>query len=122
MREWIKTSRCAVFVLHFNHAAEIDDQVEIALERLRSAGAVLLNQSVLLRESMTTWRPYALCLRLVVCKCCHTTCINSIRCGACICSRRPSRLNWRQLRRHLPGYAVLYWCELAGQPHKTPLG
>jgi EF-P beta-lysylation protein EpmB len=36
-------------VLHANHANEIDSAVESACERLRDAGATLLNQSVLLR-------------------------------------------------------------------------
>jgi EF-P beta-lysylation protein EpmB len=36
-------------VLHANHAQEIDGEVEAACARLRRAGAVLLNQSVLLR-------------------------------------------------------------------------
>jgi EF-P beta-lysylation protein EpmB len=36
-------------VLHANHAAEIDAEVATALRRLASCGAVLLNQSVLLR-------------------------------------------------------------------------
>jgi len=36
-------------VLHSNHANEIDDDVFDAVERLRSSGATLLNQSVLLR-------------------------------------------------------------------------
>jgi L-lysine 2,3-aminomutase len=37
-----------VIVLHCNHANEIDDAVRAAALRLRSAGATLLNQSVLL--------------------------------------------------------------------------
>lgn len=36
-------------VIHANHANEIDDNVVPALRRLRETGAVLLNQSVLLR-------------------------------------------------------------------------
>jgi L-lysine 2,3-aminomutase len=38
-----------VVVLHANHAQELDASVEPALQRLRSGGASLLNQSVLLR-------------------------------------------------------------------------
>ena len=38
-----------VFVLHTNHANEIDDEVRAACARLRSAGVTLLNQSVLLK-------------------------------------------------------------------------
>jgi EF-P beta-lysylation protein EpmB len=37
-----------VFVLHSNHANEIDASVRAAMGRLRTAGATLLNQSVLL--------------------------------------------------------------------------
>lgn len=37
-----------VVVIHANHAAEIDAEVAAALSRLASAGAVLLNQAVLL--------------------------------------------------------------------------
>jgi L-lysine 2,3-aminomutase len=39
-----------VIVLHANHANEIDHAVQAACARLRAAGAVLLNQSVLLRR------------------------------------------------------------------------
>jgi len=38
-----------VMVVHANHPAEIDVEVEASLERLRGAGVQLLNQSVLLR-------------------------------------------------------------------------
>jgi EF-P beta-lysylation protein EpmB len=38
-----------VIVVHANHANEIDDHVDAAMARLRTAGAALLNQSVLLR-------------------------------------------------------------------------
>jgi L-lysine 2,3-aminomutase len=37
-------------VLHINHANEIDEEVVKAIKRLRESGAVLLNQSVLLRD------------------------------------------------------------------------
>ena len=37
-------------VLHVNHAAELDSAVAAACARLRAAGALLLNQSVLLRD------------------------------------------------------------------------
>ena len=40
----------SVVVLHINHPAEIDDELGAALTRLRSSGAILLNQSVLLRR------------------------------------------------------------------------
>ncbi len=47
---WIRGIRLPlVFVLHANHANEIDADVRGACARLRAAGVTLLNQSVLLR-------------------------------------------------------------------------
>jgi EF-P beta-lysylation protein EpmB len=47
---WLRGIRLpTVFVLHANHANEIDDSVRTACARLRGAGITLLNQSVLLR-------------------------------------------------------------------------
>ena len=48
---WLGRTRLEkVVVLHVNHAREIDAAVEAAVTRLRSTGATLLNQSVLLRR------------------------------------------------------------------------
>ncbi len=50
MLEWITGTRLrVVFVLHANHANEVDHHVEGAVERLRSVGVPVLNQSVLLQ-------------------------------------------------------------------------
>jgi EF-P beta-lysylation protein EpmB len=47
---WIRGIRLPLtFVLHVNHANEIDADVRAACARLRAAGITLLNQSVLLR-------------------------------------------------------------------------
>jgi EF-P beta-lysylation protein EpmB len=47
---WLGTLRLpTAFVLHANHANEIDAQVRAACAQLRAAGVTLLNQSVLLR-------------------------------------------------------------------------
>jgi EF-P beta-lysylation protein EpmB len=47
---WLRSIRLpVVMVLHANHPHEIDDDVRDACAALRSAGATLLNQSVLLR-------------------------------------------------------------------------
>ena len=47
---WIRSIRQpTVFVLHGNHANELDSEVRAACARLRSAGVALLNQSVLLK-------------------------------------------------------------------------
>ena len=65
--QWVRALPIPVFfVLHFNHAAEIDASVCHALQQLRQAGATLLNQSVLLRginDSFDAQRD--LCLSLV---------------------------------------------------------
>lgn len=48
--DWLRRTRLQrLIVLHVNHANEIDDEVAGAAAELRAAGAVLLNQSVLLR-------------------------------------------------------------------------
>jgi EF-P beta-lysylation protein EpmB len=48
--QWLRgIRRPTVFVLHTNHANEIDDAVREACARLRGAGVTLLNQSVLLK-------------------------------------------------------------------------
>ena len=44
-----RSSSPVVFVLHVNHPNEIDADVRAACSRLRDSGAVLLNQTVLLR-------------------------------------------------------------------------
>ena len=47
---WLGATRLrTVIVVHANHGAEIDDEVSEAMQRLRAIGAILLNQSVLLR-------------------------------------------------------------------------
>ena len=45
-----RTRASQVIVLHINHANEIDAEVEKALRCVRSTGALLLNQAVLLRS------------------------------------------------------------------------
>jgi EF-P beta-lysylation protein EpmB len=47
---WLRGIRLpTVFVLHTNHANEINDEVRAACAKLRTAGVTLLNQSVLLK-------------------------------------------------------------------------
>lgn len=48
---WIRGTRLQVaIVIHANHANELDEQVATNLKQLRDSGAILLNQSVLLRR------------------------------------------------------------------------
>ena len=50
LTQWLRRLPWPVtVVLHANHAAEFDGHVDAALARLRDAGALLLNQAVLLR-------------------------------------------------------------------------
>ncbi|MEO8461314.1 MAG: EF-P beta-lysylation protein EpmB [Dokdonella sp.] len=50
LTDWLRSLRVqCVVVIHANHANEIDGSVADACARLREAGAILLNQSVLLR-------------------------------------------------------------------------
>lgn len=49
--EWLDSTRLQrIVVLHANHANEIDADVLAACQRLRTTGALLLNQSVLLHK------------------------------------------------------------------------
>jgi EF-P beta-lysylation protein EpmB len=48
--EWFTQTRLSpVMVVHANHARELSTDVAVALEKLRGAGVMLLNQAVLLR-------------------------------------------------------------------------
>ena len=48
--QWLESLPWPVaFVIHANHANEFDTEVDVALSRLRTSGAQLLNQAVLLR-------------------------------------------------------------------------
>ncbi|MBW0146952.1 EF-P beta-lysylation protein EpmB [Marinobacter arenosus] len=48
--DWLSATPVqVVMVLHVNHPAEIDDETREALGKLRAAGVMLLNQSVILR-------------------------------------------------------------------------
>jgi L-lysine 2,3-aminomutase len=112
--------------LHINHAAEIDAQVQAALCELRKAGAVLLNQSVLLagiNDSFVAQRD--LCLRLI------DNCVlpyylhqlDHVRGAMHFEVEDQTALEIiAALRRDLPGYAIPQLVrEIAGQPHKSPV-
>lgn len=115
-----------VMVLHANHAAEFDPEVDRALSMLRASGAHLLNQAVLLRgvnnqaETLLTLMqrsfaagalPYYLHL------------LDRVR-GAQRFEVDPAQALalMEHLRRELPGYLVPRLVkEEAGMPYKTPL-
>jgi len=114
----------SVLVVHANHANEIDAEVGRALARLRGAGVVLLNQSVLLRGvndsvealadlSETLFEhgvlPYYLHL------------LDKARgTGHFDLAEEDAQALYRDLRRRLPGYLVPRLVrEVAGEPYKT---
>ena len=125
--DWVRFSRAAMyFVLHVNHPHEIDANFADAVKQLRSAGATLLNQTVLLRDiNDSPAVQLELCRQLVnlqvfpyylhhldrVAGAMHFE--SSVENGHAIIEH---------LRNNLPGYAVPKFVqEIAGQPSKTPL-
>lgn len=124
---WVRSSRAAVyFVLHVNHPQEIDSNLAAAVRQLRTSGATLLNQTVLLRDinDMPAVQ-LQLCRELVnmqvlpyylhhldrVTGSLHFE--SSVESGHAIIEH---------LRNNLPGYAVPKFVrEVAGEPSKTPL-
>ncbi len=126
--QWVRALPIPLFfVLHFNHAAEIDSSVCGALEQLRQAGATLLNQSVLLRgvnDSFETQRDLCLALvdRQVLPYYLHQ--LDPVQ-GAMHFGVEDAHAKQiiDQLTHHLPGYAVPKLVrEIAGEKSKHRLG
>lgn len=125
--EWVSASRSAMFfVLHFNHANEINDSVRQAMQELRKAGATLLNQAVLLCDVNSTWEAQRdLCLSLadmqVLPYYLHQ--LDPVR-GAMhfeVSDEEAIAIHAR-LQAELPGYAVPKLVrEIAGMESKTPV-
>ncbi len=126
--DWLGGSRLTtVVVLHANHAQELDDEVAAAVERLRGAGATILNQAVLLagiNDSVEAQcalsrslfaagvLPYYLHLLDRVAGAAHFE----------VPERRAREL-LRAVMAELPGYLVPQLVrEVPGAPHKVPLG
>jgi EF-P beta-lysylation protein EpmB len=124
----IRQSRLrSLVVIHSNHANELDDSVAQALSQLADAGAMLLNQSVLLRginDDLDSLR--TLSLRLLECRVLpYYLHKNDPVVGTAhfeVSKQRGLELV-RQLQQSLPGYAVPRFVqELAGEPAKVLLG
>ena len=121
-----RTRLIPVLVIHCNHPEELDQHAGSALERLRQAGIVLLNQSVLLRGINDSWEtiaalserllrygvlPYYLHLLDPVDGAAHFH-----------VPMADAAVIMEALRRHLPGYLVPRLVrEQAGAPYKLPL-
>ena len=125
---WLSASRLkSTFVIHSNHANEIDDAVRQSLKRLKQSGVELLNQSVLLRgvnDSAETLAdlsealfdagvlPYYLHMLDAVQGAAHFN-IDETKASAIIAD----------MRRRLPGFLVPRLVrEIEGEAHKTPIG
>lgn len=113
-----------VFVIHSNHPNELDDNVADALEKLKSTGCQLLNQSVLLRginDEIDTL--VALSNRLIECDVLpyYLHQLDRVQGTAHfeVAVEQGQKLI-TAMRSRLPGYAVpRYVCEEPGQPNKT---
>ena len=113
-----------VFVIHSNHANELDGEVAEALKKLKSTGCQLLNQSVLLRginDDIDTL--VALSNRLIECDVLpyYLHQLDRVQGTAQfeVAVERGKKLI-AAMRSQLPGYAVpRYVCEEPGQPNKT---
>lgn len=115
-----------VIVLHANHANEIDESVAAACRDMRAAGAVLLNQSVLLRRINDSVDALAdLSERLFDCTVLpyYLHLLDRVQGTAHfeVADERGVEL-LGALRRRLPGYLVPQLVrEVAGAPGKTPV-
>lgn len=125
--DWVASSRCAIyFVLHFNHAREIDDKVVQALNELRKAGATLLNQSVLLKGvNDSAISQIELCQRLIDLHVLpyYLHQLDEVQGGMHFrVTDDIARQIIAAVRGALPGYAVPRLVrEIPGRPSKTPL-
>ncbi len=125
--DWLSSLRLQrVVVIHANHAQEIDREVADSLERLRDAGCVLLNQSVLLRGVNDCADALArLSERLFECKVLpyYLHALDPVAGAAhfAVADRVALQLVER-LRERLPGYLVPKLVrEVPGARSKTPL-
>jgi EF-P beta-lysylation protein EpmB len=113
-----------VIVLHCNHANEIDQQVRGACSRLRAAGAMLLNQSVLLagvNDSVAALQGLSEALWSAGVLPYYLHLLDRVRGAAHFDVEEPrARRLAAQLAARLPGYLVPRLArEVAGAPAKT---
>lgn len=125
--DWVLHSRAAVyFVLHVNHPREIDDEFAGAMKLLRTSGATLLNQAVLLRGvNDNADVQLELCRKLVDIQVLPYYLHQLDRVSGSLhfeTKIETGRAIIEHLRANLPGYAVpKLVCEEPGKPSKTPL-
>lgn len=127
MLDWLTRSRLqSILVLHTNHAAEIDEGVFSALQKIKSCGVTLLNQSVLLKgvnDDVDTLRQLSERLFEAGAMPYYLHLLDKIE-GAAhfdVATPRAQQLVG-QLCAILPGYLVPKLVrECAGEPAKTPI-
>ncbi len=125
--KWLAGGRLTpVVVLHANHARELSEDVAVAVTRLHRAGAMLLNQAVLLRRVNDSVAAQAsLCERLVELRVVPYYLHQLDRVRSAVHFEVPVERGLEiveALRRQLPGYAVpRYVQEVAGGPYKVLL-
>ncbi|TWT96777.1 L-lysine 2,3-aminomutase [Botrimarina colliarenosi] len=115
-----------VVVLHTNHANEIDDAVSEAVDELRRAGAMVLNQSVLLRgvndnlEALVALSERLVDIGVTPYYLHQLDMVAGVRHFESTLSEGAALVE--SMRRCLPGYAVPRFVqEQAGEPYKTLL-
>lgn len=126
LTDWLGALRWPVaIVVHSNHANEINDEVAAAMRQLRSTGATLLNQSVLLRgvnDDVDTLANLSVTLFEAGVLPYYLHLLDRVR-GSVhfeVSDDEAARLE-SGLRERLPGYLMPRWVrEIAGQPSKTP--
>lgn len=127
LTELLSASRLKpIVVIHANHANELNEEVAGSLAKLERAGAMLLNQAVLLRgvnDTLAAQRD--LCERLVELNVVpyYLHQLDRVAGAAHFEVEVEEGLDLiQQLRRQLPGYAVpRYVQEIAGEPNKVVL-
>ncbi|HEY2759815.1 MAG TPA: EF-P beta-lysylation protein EpmB [Pirellulales bacterium] len=125
--DWLTGTRLTpIFVIHANHPAEIDNQVEVAIARLIDASIPVLNQAVLLRGVNDDAQTLAeLCRRLVNLRVLPYYLHQLDRVAGAAHFEVPSargRQIIAEMKSILPGYAVpRYVEEVAGADHKLDL-
>lgn len=123
---WIALHKTCVVVVHANCAQELDPCVRRALGRMREAGAVLLNQAVLLRGVNDTVDAQVLLSRSLAQAGVMPYYLHQLDRAQGTAhfevSTRRGRALMRSLRDRLPGYLVpRYVAERAGAPCKVVL-
>ena len=122
-----RSTRTVVVVLHVNHFRELGGDVDRAINALRRTGAMMFNQSVLLRGVNDDVATLADLCEGLVDRGVTPYYLHSLDRAAGVAHFDAPRNRGveliEQLRRRLPGYAVpRHVVELAGEPSKTPLG